>query len=87
VRSRVPQYRRALQRRVVVFVRALNEQLCALHESQGDWHWTTDVVGVIPALVHPDGSWEPMGEARPHDRECAKAAGIEADRIVDWPVR
>lgn len=61
------------------------EYLCSLHDEQADWHFTTDVIGVIPALVHLDGSWEPLGLARPQDRACALANGIEPDRLVEWP--
>lgn len=61
---------------------------CTLHEADADEHWTTDVVGVIPALRHLDGTWEPIAgiDTFPQDRECAKANGIEPDRIVVWPV-
>lgn len=60
---------------------------CTLHESDADWHWTADLVGLIPALVRLDGSWESDGDPQPQDRECAKAKHIEPGRIVDWPPR
>jgi hypothetical protein len=64
-----------------------NGTWCTLHESEDAWHWTTDLVGLIPAPVRPDGTWESLRDPQPQDRACVAAQRIEPGRVVDWPVQ